>query len=163
NAFFASGLSLDPSFEFPRGSGHELLNHAELWVGARDASGVARVSGGPMLEWRPTLAPHDRVRKLNAGDAGSRPYFDDDHDVRMGLYADLDSRERNDPTGHLDDDASIVPFSVLINPHPDTLEGNWVKQCVETIAGEVAAVRDANHASGRPGVGLVPLSHTTDP
>src|SRR5262249_8402023 len=68
NAFFASGLSLDPSLEFPRGSGHELLNHAELWVGARDASGVARVSGGPMLEWRPTLAADDRVRKLDAGD-----------------------------------------------------------------------------------------------
>jgi len=255
NAFFASGLSLDPSFEFPRGSGHELLNQAELWVGARDASGVARVSGGPILEWRPTLAPGDRVRKRNAGDAGSRPYFDDDHDgrvdeeqlngrdddgdglvdedlllpaqqmlaadftddqpeavfsvypggeahvplglavheeayawslpghdgiagfeftvtnrgnqtlrdVRMGLYADLDSRERNDATGHMDDDAAIVPFSVLIHPHPDTLEGNWVKQCAETIAGEVAVVRDANPASGRPGVGLVPLSHTTDP
>src|SRR5262249_8553689 len=49
-------------------------------------------------------------------------------DVRMGLYADLDSRERNEPTGHLDDEAAVVPYSVSINPHPDTLEGNWVKQ-----------------------------------
>jgi len=28
NAFFNTGLSFDPSFEYPRGSGHELLNHA---------------------------------------------------------------------------------------------------------------------------------------
>src|SRR6185436_726654 len=34
NAFFNKGLSFDPSFEFPRGSGHECLEHAELWVGA---------------------------------------------------------------------------------------------------------------------------------
>src|SRR5262249_4431284 len=40
NAFFNTGLSSDPSFEFPRGSGHELLNHAELWVGALDESGA---------------------------------------------------------------------------------------------------------------------------
>jgi len=61
NAFFDRGFSFDPSFEYPKGSGQECLNHAELWVGAVDASGHTRVSGGPMLEWRPTLDPNDRV------------------------------------------------------------------------------------------------------
>src|SRR6267378_1264513 len=50
NAFFNTGLSFDPSFEFPKGSGHELLNHAELWVGALNELGERRVSGGPLLE-----------------------------------------------------------------------------------------------------------------
>ncbi len=61
NAFFNKGLSFDPSFEFPKGSGQELLNHAELWVGAQLDDGMRRVSGGPMLEWRPTLDPNDHV------------------------------------------------------------------------------------------------------
>ena len=68
NAFDNSGLSFNPSFEYPRGSGHELLNHAELWVGARNARGERRVSGGPLLEWRPTLDPADTARIANAGD-----------------------------------------------------------------------------------------------
>ena len=50
NAFFHNGLSFDPSFEYPSGSGHELLNHAALWVGAVDARGDQRVSGGALLE-----------------------------------------------------------------------------------------------------------------
>src|SRR5262245_2621842 len=44
NPYFSVGRSFDPSFEFPRGSGQELLNYAELWVGAIDASGETRVS-----------------------------------------------------------------------------------------------------------------------
>ena len=71
NAFFSNGRSFDPSFEFPSGSGHELLNDAELWVGARNESGERRVSGGPILEWRPTLEPTDTVRVANAGDPGT--------------------------------------------------------------------------------------------
>jgi hypothetical protein len=254
NAFFDNGLSFDPSFEYPKGSGHELLNHAELWVGARNENGELRVSGGPMLEWRPTLDASDTVRIANAGDPGMRSYVDDDgdgrideellngrdddgdgrvdedvllpsqqmlaadytdnqpeavnytyptgerhvplqlavhqeayawslpghdgiagleftitnrggqtlRDVRLGLYADLDARDRNQGAGHLDDELRFVPYSVLINPHPDTLAG-YTKQCVERIEGEVAVLRDANHRSGRPAVMLVPLSHTTDP
>ena len=46
NAFYDRGLSFDPSLEYPRGSGHEALNHAELWVGAVTADGRVRVSGG---------------------------------------------------------------------------------------------------------------------
>ena len=83
NAFFNKGLSSDPSFEYPRGSGHECLEHAELWVGATRADGSVRVSGGPMLEWRPTLDPSDTVRVANAGDPGMRTYFDDDGDGRV--------------------------------------------------------------------------------
>ena len=255
NAFFDKGLSFDPSFEYPKGSGHELLNHAELWVGARTESGELRVSGGPMLEWRPTLDLADTVRIANAGDPGMRSYLDDDNDgrvdeellngrdddgdglvdedvrlpaqqmlaadytddqpeavnyayptgerhvpmnlavhqeayawslpghdviagleftitndgnqtlrdVRLGLYADMDARERNIGAGHLDDALRFAPYSAIINPHPDTLAGNWVKQCAEKIEGEAAVVQDAAHGSGRPGVMLVPLSHTTDP
>src|SRR5262245_43920873 len=255
NAFYDKGLSFDPSLEYPKGSGHELLSHAELWVGVRDPDGRLHVSGGPMLEWRPTLDPADTVRALNAGDPGAHSYADDDgdgrvdeeilngrdddgdgrvdedallpaqqmlaadytddqpeavnyyypsgerhepmhlavhqeayawtlpghdgiagveftvtniggqtlRDVRLGLYADLDSRERNANAGHLDDELSFVPYSFGINPHADTLAGNWVKQCIERIAGDAAVVRDAFQGSTRPGIALVPLSHTTDP
>jgi len=254
NAFFNTGLSFDPSFEFPKGSGHELLNHAELWVGAVAPNGEHRVSGGPMLEWRPTLDSADVVRIVNAGEPGTRPHFDDDGDGRvdeellngkdddgdgridedvhmpaqqmlaadytddqpqainyafpngerhqalglsvhqecyafslpghddvagieftitnhgtqtlrdlyLGLYADLDSRESAVATGHLDDRLDIIPYRFLIRPREDTLAG-YVKHCVETIAGDVAVLRDASPASTRPGVALMGLSHTTDP
>ena len=59
NAFFDHGLSFDPSLEFPRGSGHELLGHAELWVGAVRLDGSTRVSGGPPSgdrRWTPTTS-----------------------------------------------------------------------------------------------------------
>jgi hypothetical protein len=254
NAFFNTGLSFDPSFEFPKGSGHELLNHAELWVGALDENGQHLVSGAPMLEWRPTLDPADTVRVANAGDPGMRSHVDDDgdgrvdeellngrdddgdgrvdedvllpaqqmlaadytddqpeavnytyptgerhvplglavhqeayawtlpghdgiagieftvtnqgsqilRDVRLGLYADLDSRERSQTAGHQDDQLQLVPYAFLFAPHADTLAG-YVKQCGEHMDGTVAMVRDASPASTRPGVALVPLSHTTDP
>lgn len=254
NAFYASGLSFDPSFEYPRGSGHELLHHAELWVGAINERGEPRVSGSPMLEWRPTLDPSDRVRSASAGDNGTRGHFDDDsdgktdeeqlngrdedgdgrvdedlllpaqqmlaaqytddqrtaveyaypngehhtplglavhqeayawslpghdgvagmaftitnignevlRDVRLGVYADLDSRESSSGIGHLDDRLDILPYSFLIAPHPDTLEGNWIKQCGEVISGQAALVRDASPRSSQAGVALVPLAHTTD-
>jgi hypothetical protein len=258
NAFFNNGLSFDPSFEFPRGSGYELLNRAELWVGARDVQGRLRCSGGPMLEWRPTLHPDDRVRTANAGDPGAHSYADDDgdgrideerldgrdndgdgrvdedfllsaqqmltadytddqkeaveyyypigerhvplglavhqraytwaqfghedvagldftitnkgsetlYDVRLGFYADLDARTRNGTAEHLDDRASRVPFSVVIDTHLDTLGSaafGYEQTCVVSIAGEAAMVRDASVASEAPAVAILPLSHTTDP
>src|SRR5689334_12319251 len=49
NAYFNTGLSFDPSFEFPKGSGNECLEHAELWVGATREDGTVGVSGSPML------------------------------------------------------------------------------------------------------------------
>ena len=255
NAFFNIGLSYDPSFEFPRGSGHELLNHAELWIGARTERGERRVSGGPLLEWRPTLDASDTVRVANAGAPGTRSYQDDDGDGRideerlngrdddadgrvdedfvlpaqqmlaadftdsqpeaintayssgeahvplglsvhqrayawtmpghdaiagveyivtnqgtqtlsevyLGFYADLDSRDVSVATGHLDDRIDIVPYRFLVDPHPDTLSGNWVKQCGTELSGTVAMVRDASSSSTAAAVALVPLTHTTDP
>ena len=254
NAFFNTGLSFDPSFEFPRGSGHELLNHAELWVGAVDGSGERRVSGGPMLEWRPTLDSSDVVRIANAGDPGTRPHFDDDgdgrvdeeilngkdddgdgridedirmpaqqvlaadytddqpqavnyaypngerhvplglavhqecyafpvpghdniagveftitnrgtqtlHDLYLGLYADLDSRDLRATAGHLDDRMDIAPYRFLTNVRVDTL-ALYAKDCADVLDGTMAVVRDASPASRAPGIALIGLTHTTDP
>src|SRR6185503_14987496 len=67
NAFFNKGLSNDPSFEYPIDSGNELMDHAELWVGALGQDRRPRVSGGPTLEWRPTPDPDDRVREAWSG------------------------------------------------------------------------------------------------
>ncbi len=255
NAFLDRGLSFDPSFEYPKGSGQELLNHAELWVGARREDGQIRVSGGPILEWRPTLAPADTVRIARAGDPGSLPHVDDDadgrvdedplngrdddgdgrvdedfllpaqemltseftdtqpqsidyaypngeshsplglavhqevygwalpghnqiaavvftitnqsrstlHDVRLGLYADLDARGPRDGSGHLDDLLVPIHYSFALPMRLDTLEVYWVKQCVERIAGDAVQLRDASLNSTVPSILLVPLSHTTDP
>ena len=80
NAFFDVGLSFDPSFEYPRGTGHECLKHADLWVGALDELGHGRVSGGPELEWRPTLDAQDRVLVGLRGRLGARRGVDDDGD-----------------------------------------------------------------------------------
>ena len=92
NAFFNQGLSFDPSFEYPPGSGMECLNYVALWVGARLPSGEIRVSGGPNLEWRPTLDPEDRVRTITRRDLGTQRLMDDDGDGRidedLGLEAD---------------------------------------------------------------------------
>ncbi len=117
NAFFNNGLSFDPSFEFPRGSGYELLNHAELWVGARDAKDRLRVSGGPMLEWRPSLDPADRVRIANAGDPGTRSYADDDGDGRVDEEL-LDGRD-NDGDGRVDEDFLLPAQQMLSADYTD--------------------------------------------
>ena len=258
NAFFNTGLSFDPSFEFPKGSGHELLNHAELWVGAVNETGERRVSGGPMLEWRPTLDSSDVVSIANAGDPGTRPHFDDDgdgrvdeeilngkdddgdgridedirmpaqqmlaadytddqpqavnyaypngerhvplglavhqecyafplpghdniagieftitnhgtqtlHDLYLGLYADLDSRDRRDTAGHTNDLVELVPYHQIVNPRADSLNNGgcfWVKQCADHVDGTAAVVRDGSPRSSLPAVAIVPLTHTTDP
>ena len=102
NAFFNKGLSFDPSFEFPRGSGQECLEHAELWVGATREDGSVGVSGGPMLEWRPTLDPHDLVVRRYAGDFGTRATYDDDGDGKVDEEY-LDGID-NDGDGEIDED-----------------------------------------------------------
>jgi hypothetical protein len=102
NAFFNQGLCFDPSFEYPKGSGHECLNYAELWVGAVDAAGRTRVSGGPMLEWRPTLDPEDRVLTGWAGQRGSRRAYDDDGDGRMD--EEILNGKDDDLDGQVDED-----------------------------------------------------------
>jgi hypothetical protein len=258
NPWFDVGRSFDPSFEYPRGSGHELLGRAELWVGGIGADGHRRVSGGPMYEWRPTLDPADRVHTANAGAPGSRWSFDDDgdgrvdedplngrdddgdgrvdedfdlpsqemmtsdytddkpeavnygyplgeqhvplglavhqetfawaeagadniagvhfvitnisplplHDLRLGLYADLDSRAASDRGGHLDDEVSRVRYEVIL-PSPDAVvnvgSSPWRKHCYARFAGEAVAIHDSRPSSGLPCGAVVPLSHTTDP
>ena len=258
NAFFDRGLSFDSSLEFPRGSGHELLGHAELWVGAVTEDGSRRVSGGPMLEWRPTLDPTDRVIGARAGQVGSLWHFDDDgdgkvdedpldgrdndgdgridedfglvsdqelvadyrddepasvnyaypngethvpmhlsvhqeafawafpgydhvagyqftirnegsqtlRDVQLGVYADLDSRDRADAGGHLDDRIDFEPYNLII---PEGISNIRVgsdifsKACVTKIEGVTPVVSDGSPTKALPAVTLVPLSHTTDP
>ncbi len=102
NAFSDVGLSFDPSFEYPRGSGHECLKHADLWVGALDELGHGRVSGGPELEWRPTLDPNDRVRVGLRGQSGSRRGVDDDGDGKIDEEI-LNGRD-DDGDGEIDED-----------------------------------------------------------
>jgi hypothetical protein len=106
NAFYNVGLSNDPSFELPANSGTECLNHADLWVGAVDEFGRPHVSGGPTLEWRPTLDPADHVRLVHAGDPGTRRMVDDDGDGR-GDEELLNGRD-DDGDGYVDEDIGII-------------------------------------------------------
>jgi hypothetical protein len=105
NAYFDIGLSYDPSLEYPRGSGIELLNHAELWVGAVMPDGARRVSGGPMLEFRPTQDPDDHVRVAWRDRLGARRLVDDDEDGRVDEET-LNGRD-DDGDGYLDEDLGM--------------------------------------------------------
>ena len=117
NAFFNKGLSYDPSFEFPRGSGHECLEHAELWVGAIREDGSFGVSGGPMLEWRPTLDPDDVVARRYAGDRGTRGAFDDDGDGKIDEEL-LDGRD-DDGDGEVDEDIQFPAQETCASTYTD--------------------------------------------
>jgi hypothetical protein len=105
NAFYGASRSSDPSFEYPAYSGIELLNHAELWVGAIDEEGSPRVSGGPMLEWRPSLAADDRVQIKRRGDLGAQRLFDDDGDGVLDEEI-LNGRD-DDGDGEIDEDLGL--------------------------------------------------------
>jgi len=117
NAFFNKGLSFDPSFEFPKGSGHECLEHAELWVGATRDDGTIGVSGGPMLEWRPTLDPNDLVLRRYAGDRGTRPAYDDDGDGKIDEEI-LDGKD-NDGDGEIDEDIQFPAQELCASTYTD--------------------------------------------
>ncbi|MEQ1831812.1 MAG: hypothetical protein ABL977_02070 [Candidatus Eisenbacteria bacterium] len=124
NPYFNKGLSFDPSFEFPKGSGHECLEHAELWIGATRDDGSSSVSGGPMLEWRPTLEPTDVVQRRYAGDRGTRATFDDDGDgvVDEEFLDGLD----NDGDGEVDEDlrfpAQESCASTFVDDRPEAVD-----------------------------------------
>lgn len=255
NAFFNKGLSYDPSFEFPKGSGQECLEHAELWIGARREDGSVSVSGGPVFEWRPTLDPADVVQVRFAGDRGTRATVDDDgdgrfdeefldgrdddgdgevdedlrfpaqqtaaaafvddrpeavnfgyengerhrpigltvrqeahawtlpgfekvaaihytvtnhgqerlRDLRLGVYANLDARDRRGGSSHLDDFVVPMRDSVTLFEGVSVLASVFTKACYTTLAGEWPAVRDADPASTSPWSAAVGVSHTTDP
>jgi hypothetical protein len=259
NAFFEEARSPDPSFEYPRGSGIELLHHAEVWVGAR-RNGTVRVSGGPLLEWRPTREPEDRIVEARHSLPGTRRLVDDDNDGRLdeealngldddgdgavdedlalfaeqvmastyrddqpealayvspsgeahsplrvsvheeaftwsiepyassaafeftltnasgalledvyfGLMVDFDSRRTQDPTDHRDDVMRAIPVSASV------FEGRWdmriggaipiaTRDCFTRIDRTVYAVHDGDADSDLPAIGVVPLTHTTDP
>jgi hypothetical protein len=105
NAFFEVGRSGDPSFETPPGSGIEALHYAALWVGGRRADGLERVSGGPLLEFRPTLDPDDRVMLGSYGRLGAIRFYDDDNDGRIDEET-LDGRDE-DGDGEVDEDLGM--------------------------------------------------------
>jgi hypothetical protein len=117
NPFQDIGRSFDPSFEFPRGSGQEMLKHADLWVGATDASGIRRVSGGPILEWRPTLDPDDHVRVAYGGDLGTLRFVDDDGDGRVDEEF-LDGKD-DDGDGEVDEDLGLFATQTLFARYTD--------------------------------------------
>jgi hypothetical protein len=118
NPFYDEGRSFDPSFEFPRGSGNEGLKHADLWVGARVPSlGAYRVSGGPLLEWRPTLDPEDRVRTAYGGQFGAQPFVDDDGDGRVDEEA-LNGKD-DDGDGEADEDLGVSASQELYAEYTD--------------------------------------------
>jgi hypothetical protein len=117
NAFFDVGRSFDPSLEFPRGSGHEALGHAELWVGARALDGALRISGGPALEWRPTLDSSDVVLSARAGAVGSLWNVDDDHDGRLDEDP-LNGRD-DDGDGRVDEDYGMTSDQLLVSEYRD--------------------------------------------
>ena len=117
NAFFNKGLSFDPSFEFPKGSGHECLEHAELWVGATRDDGTIGVSGGPVFEWRPTLDPNDLVVRRYAGDRGTRPTVDDDGDGKIDEET-LNGKD-DDGDGEIDEDLQFPAQETCASTYTD--------------------------------------------
>jgi len=117
NAFLDVGLSSDPSFQFPANSGMECLNYAALWVGAIDATGRTHVSGGPLLEWRPTLAADDRVRGVRRGDPGTRRLVDDDNDGRID--EEILNGKDDDGDGEIDEDLGFSADQMLAADYVD--------------------------------------------
>jgi hypothetical protein len=117
NAYFDIGRSFDPSFEFPPSSGQELMNYAALWVGARLPDGRERVSGGPLLEWRPGLDPDDRVHEARKGRLGSRRVVDDDLDGRIDEEI-LNGRD-DDGDGEIDEDIGLAADHMLAAEYVD--------------------------------------------
>jgi hypothetical protein len=117
NAFIDNGLSYDPSFEIHPGSGLEALSYAALWVGAVAPNGEIRVSGGPLLEWRPTLDPEDRVRSVNKGLPGARRNVDDDGDGRVDeeIFNGLD----DDQDGEIDEDLGLFAQQTMTSEYVD--------------------------------------------
>jgi hypothetical protein len=117
NAFLDVGLSFDPSFEYPIGSGHEALNYAALWVGAIDPSGRLLVSGGPLLEFRPTLDPGDRVTLADFGRLGAQRFIDDDGDGRVDEET-LNGRD-DDGDGEVDEDLGMFSQQLAVADYVD--------------------------------------------
>ena len=110
-------LSTDPSFEYPQGSGQEMMLSASLWVGAVDALGEARVSGAPLLEFRPTLSDADTVHEAWHGCFGGLRGEDDDGDGRIDEEL-LNGRD-DDGDGEVDEDFRMVGQQMLACDYTD--------------------------------------------
>ena len=117
NAFFNIGLSSDPSFEFPKGSGNEALNYAALWVGALGPGDEPLVSGGPLLEFRPTLDPDDRVHLADLGRLGAQRFFDDDGDGRID--EEMLNGKDDDGDGEVDEDLGLFSQQLAVADYTD--------------------------------------------
>lgn len=117
NAFLDVGRSYDPSLEFPPHSGNEMLNYAALWVGARDDRGRVRVSGGPLLEWRPSLADGDTVLFRQRGELGTRWRYDDDMDGRVD--EELLNAIDDDGDGAIDEDLGFTADRMMAAQYRD--------------------------------------------
>lgn len=109
--------SFDPSFEYPAGTGLELMRCASLWVGALDHTGRARVSGAPLLEWRPTLGAADTVHEAWHGRFGGTWNFDDDGDGRIDEEF-LNGRD-DDGDSEADEDLGVRGQQVLTAEYAD--------------------------------------------
>jgi hypothetical protein len=109
--------SFDPSFEFPKGTGQQVMRYAALWVGALDRDGRPRVSGDPLLEWRPSTAPGDTVHEAWHGQIGGRYGIDDDGDGRLDeeLLNGLD----DDGDSEIDEDLGIIGQQMLSADYAD--------------------------------------------
>src|SRR5262249_25120272 len=88
-----------------------------LWVGARMLDGVFRVSGGPLMEWRPTLDPEDHVRTAYAGTPGTLINVDDDGDGRIDEEF-LDGKD-DDGDGEIDEDLGVIGTQELYARYTD--------------------------------------------
>jgi hypothetical protein len=87
-------------------------------------------------------------------------------DVRLGVYANLDSRERSGGNGHLDDAVTMMSDTTVIHDGTRTFQfgsAAFSKDCFTTLGGTWAAVHDAKLGSTAPWTALVGVSHTTDP
>jgi len=117
NAFFNVGLSNDPSFEFPIGTGNEALNYAALWVGALGPRDEPMVSGGPLLEFRPTLDPDDHVHLADFGRLGAQRFFDDDGDGRVD--EEILNGADDDGDGEVDEDLGLFSQQLAVADYTD--------------------------------------------
>jgi hypothetical protein len=86
------------------------------------------------------------------------------HDVRVGVYANLDSREAAGGGGHLNDKVSTVSDTVVVfNGRSKLVQDVLQKDCFSHYGGELPAVHDGDVNSTLPWAAIEGLSHTTDP
>src|SRR5262249_42857910 len=72
------------------------------------------------------------------------------HEVRLGIYANLDSRESVGGSGHVDDMVTMLKDSVSIFEGTSVLDRLFIKSCVTTLGGEFPALHDADGRSTAP-------------